>query len=210
MVTSRAYRQDSAAPPTLWERDPDNRLLARGPRYRLPVHTIRDQALALSGRLDPTVGGPPVLLDPVLGKDGKPQRSIPYEVIDNRRTIYSYWKRNAPHPLLAVFDVADRNQCDVRARRTNTPLQALVTLNEPSMVANARALAERARAAAATEPAQLAWTWQACTGRLPDADLAQDLAASLAAYRETTDNEAQAWTALCNVLLNLDATLTLE
>lgn len=215
MVTSRAYRQDSAAPEGLWGRDPDNRLYARGPRFRLAIHAVRDQALALSGRLDATIGGPPVLLDEVKGKDGTRMR-LPYDISDRRRTIYSFWKRNSPHPMLAVFDVADRNQCDVRVRRTNTPLQALVTLNEDGLVECARDLAKRARASGGSEVEQLCWVYLACTGREPSEDHLELLVETLNDYRELAAGEEpngvedSAWAALCNMLLNLDVTLSLE
>ena len=210
IVTSRAYRQDSAAPEEPWAEDPENQHLARGPRFRLPIQTVRDQALALSGRLDDTIGGPPVILDVVKGKDEKPQK-LDYEQSDRRRTIYSFWKRNGAHPMLAVFDVADRNQCDVRTRRTNTPLQALVTLNEPGLAACARDFAKRARRSGKTEAEQLRWAWRACTGRPPNRREAGRLAWTLKQYRKAAnDHEDTAWTALANVLLNLDETLTLN
>jgi len=209
IVTSRAYRQCSHAPDELWKQDPQNRQLARGPRFRLPVHSVRDQALLLSGRLDRTIGGPPVVLDEVLGKDGKSMR-VPFEQSNRRRTLYTFWKRNSPHPMLAVFDVADRNQCEVRTMRTNTPLQALVTLNEAGFAACAEALGKRARAAANEESERLRWVWLACTGRVPDDEDMTLLRKTLSDYRNISGDEGQAWTALCNVLLNLDATLTLE
>ena len=142
IVTSRTYRQRSDASDEMWKSDPANRHLARGPRFRLPVHTVRDQALFLSGRLDRTLGGPPVILDEVIGQNGKPV-NLPYEKSNRRRTLYTFWKRKSPHPMLAVFDVADRNQCEVRTMRTNTPLQALVTLNEPGFAAAAKFLVQR-------------------------------------------------------------------
>lgn len=210
IVTSRAYRQSSDAAEDLWRKDPQNRHLARGPRFRLSVHVVRDQALLLSGRLDPTIGGPPVVVDEVRGKDAKPMR-VPFEAANDRRTLYTFWKRNSPHPMLAVFDVADRNQCEVRTMRTNTPLQALVTLNESGFAACASALGARLRAMSQPEPERLRWLWQACTGRNPDTAEMQLLQKTLNDYRRisNTDEDA-AWSALCNVVLNLDATLTLE
>ena len=210
IVTSRTYRQDSAAPRERWKKDPANRHLARGPRFRLPVHIVRDQALALAGRMDDTMGGPPVLLDKVKGKDGKAV-NLPYEINDRRRTLYTFWKRNAPHPMLAVFDVADRNQCDVRVRRTNTPLQALVTLNEPGLAAAAADLGQRAQATSDDPREQLRWIWTACTGRAPDPITLDRLETSLRDYRELANSsDDQAWTTLANTLLNLDVTLSLE
>lgn len=209
IVTSRAYRQSSQAPDELWKHDPKNRHLARGPRFRLPVHAVRDQALLLSGLLDRTIGGPPVVLDEVRGKDGKPMK-VPFKQSNRRRTLYTFWKRNSPHPMLSVFDVADRNRCEVRTMRTNTPLQALVTLNEPGFAACAAALGRRARGVSQKETDQFRWVWQACTGRVPDQDEINLLRKMLSQYRDISGNEDQAWTTLCNVLLNLDATLTLE
>ena len=211
IVTSRTYRQDSSAPEELWEKDPQNRWLARGPRFRLPIQSVRDQALALSGRLDMSIGGPPVLLGVVKGKDEKPTK-LDLETADDRRTIYSFWKRNGAHPMLAVFDVADRNQCDVRTRRTNTPLQALVTLNEPGLAESARAFAERARREGGNSVSeQLQWAWLACTGRLPSEREEAHLTSALARYQDDAKGDLDtAWTALSNVLLNLDATLSVE
>ncbi|MCO8124544.1 DUF1553 domain-containing protein [Stieleria sp. TO1_6] len=210
IVTSRTYRQSSDASEAMWASDPANRHLARGPRFRLPVHTVRDQALFLSGLLDNTVGGPPVIIDDVIGQNGKIVK-LPYEMSNHRRTLYTFWKRNSPHPMLAVFDVADRNQCEVRTMRTNTPLQALVTLNEPGFAASAKDLSERAQQAAQTEPEQLGWLWHACTGRIPSDEELRQLQTIRKDYLEIADsNQSQAWTALCNVLLNLDATMTLE
>ncbi len=210
IVTSRAYRQDSGAAADLWESDPQNRLLARGPRFRLPVQSVRDQALFLSGRLDDTFGGPPVLIDEVKGKDEKATK-LPYEFSDVRRTIYTFWKRNGAHPMLAVFDVVDRNQCDVRVNRTNTPLQALVTLNEPGLAACARDFGNRARASSEEESAQLDWAWKACTGNSPTKREASRLAWALDEYRKASDGDEElAWTALANVLLNLDTTLSIH
>ena len=210
IVTSRTYRQRSDAFAKMWQRDPQNRHLARGPRFRLPVSVVRDQALFLSGRLEPKVGGPPVILDEVIGQNGKVV-SFPLEKSDRRRTLYTFWKRNSPHPMLAVFDVADRNQCEVRTLQTNTPLQALVTLNEPGFAASAEALGQRARTSSDEQVEQLRWLWQACTGRRPDEALLNKLQAKLTTYRQLANgNEPQAWTALCNVMLNLDATMTLE
>lgn len=210
IVNSRTFRQSSAASESAWSSDPENRHFARGPRYRMPVHSVRDQALFLSGRLDQTVGGPSVVLDEVIGQNGK-RVNVPFEEADNRRTLYTFWKRNSPHPMLSAFDIADRNQCEVRALRTNTPLQALVTLNEPGFAASARALAERILAMSGAKTTRLRWLWQACTGRVPTEPTIDRLQQIHQDYVAIADgNETLAWTAICNVLLNLDATLTLE
>ncbi len=226
IVTSATFRQSSAAPAELWRRDPANRLFARGPRFRLPIGIVRDQALAISGLLKPEIGGPPVLLEPAKPQKGDDEDDEKdqsgHRVDTRRRTLYTFWQRNAPHPMLAVFDVADRSQCDVRVRRTNTPLQALVTLNEPGLADCARAFANRIRQHAGNDAAQLAFAFRSATGRAPADGELRYLQNTLQAYRGHFKLESgagaqlggkdgdAAWTALANVLLNLDATLTLE
>ncbi len=224
IVTSATFRQSSAAPADLWRRDPANRLLARGPRFRLPIHIVRDQALSVSGLLKPDIGGPPVLLEPVINRKGEEEDEGKSDSVleTHRRTLYTYWKRNAPHPMLAVFDVADRNQCEVRARRTNTPLQALVTLNESGLVECARAFARHIRQQEGGDAARLTFAFHSATGRAPVSEELQRLDEALQAYRGHFKSEPAAaaqlagpdgdaaWTAMANVLLNLDATLTLE
>ncbi len=147
IVMSAAYRQSSKASPELLQRDPDNRLLARGPRYRLPAETIRDQALAVSGLLVEAVGGPSVkpyqpagLWQELAGGKGY--------VADHgaglyRRSLYTYWKRTVAPPSMANFDAATRESCIVRENRTNTPVQALDLMNDVAYVEAARKLAER-------------------------------------------------------------------
>jgi hypothetical protein len=209
IVTSAVYLQSSSAPAGEWQSDPENQWLARGPRFRLPIRVERDSALAISGLLEPEIGGPSVLLEKLYGQDKK-EVKIPFEVNTHRRTLYTFWKRNAAHSMLAVFDVADRNQCDVRVRRTNTPLQALVTLNEPGQVASAQAFAGRITAHSADADERLTFAYRAATGRTPGVPQLAQLRAALAAYTEESRDESQAWSILTNMLLNLDATLTLE
>lgn len=209
IVTSAAYRQRSAAEPMQWKDDPENRLLARGPRFRLPIGVVRDSSLAIAGLLQRDVGGTTVLLEPLLNQDKK-EVKLSFPISTTRRTLYSFWKRNAPHSMLAVFDVADRNQCDVRVRRTNTPLQALVTLNEPGQIACARAFAKRIMEHDREDDSRLNWAFRTATARTPgDAQLKQ-LRESLSNCRAIAETEADAWTAVANVMLNLDQTLTLE
>ena len=223
IVTSAAFAQDSSAPEGMWRRDPQNQFLARGPRYRLPVSVVRDQSLALGGLLDTTVGGPPMAIDEVRGKDEKVVKGAA-PVQRNRRTIYTFWKRNAPHPLLAVFDAADRNQCDVRVRRTNSPLQSLVTLNEAMLVESARGLAKQIEETDANNDRdKVCWAYRRVTGRQAEDSDTKLLQSALSAYREHFREKPEAaaklsgdadcdpaWVALANVLLNLDAALTLE
>ncbi len=149
IVTSATYRQASKAEPALLQRDPDNRLLARGPRFRLPAEVVRDNALAVSGLLVEKVGGPsvkpyqpPGLWEQLAGGAGEG----PY-VQDKapglyRRSLYVYRKRTVPHPALTTFDAPSREVCQVKRPRTNTPLQALELLNDVTYVEAARRLAE--------------------------------------------------------------------
>jgi hypothetical protein len=175
IVTSNTYRQASTAPPALLQRDPDNRLLARGPRFRLSAEMVRDNALAVAGLLTEQVGGPSVkpyqpagLWEELAGGAGEG----PY-VQDKgpnlyRRSLYIYRKRTVPHPLLATFDAPSREICTVRRSRTDTPLQALELLNDVTYVEAARHLAERMLAEGGVTPAQrLAFAFRRATGRPP-------------------------------------------
>jgi len=150
IVTSAAYRQSSRATPELLQRDPENRLLARGPRYRLDAEMLRDQALAVSGLLVEKVGGPPV-------KPPQPDglwKAVAYVGSNtmnfkadtgpgkvHRRTLYTFYKRTAVAPQLSTFDAPMRESCVMRRERTNTPLQALLMMNDPQYVECAQALA---------------------------------------------------------------------
>lgn len=152
VVTSAAYRQQSAAPPVLRERDPANRLLARGPRFRLSAEMIRDQALAASGLLVTKIGGPsvkpyhpPGLYEQVVAQRDNPKATYqPGQGDDlHRRSLYTYWKRSVPHPAMLVFDAPFRETCTLARQRTNTPLQALNLMNDPTYVEGARFLGQR-------------------------------------------------------------------
>ena len=157
-VTSSTYRQASPVTKLLLGQDPENRLLARGTRYRLQAELIRDQALAASGLLDPRVGGasvspyqPAGLWEELMSRgDGAKWSAQTYVQSKGpdlyRRTMYTFWKRTSPPPTLSTFDAPDRETCTVRRGRTNTPLQALVLMNDPTYVEAARKLAERALA----------------------------------------------------------------
>jgi hypothetical protein len=243
IVTSATYRQSSRVSPALRERDPENRLLARGSRYRLDSHAVRDNALAVSGLLVEKPGGPPVkpYQPPGLWEElsFKKKTTIDEYVQDHgdklyRRTLYSFWKRTAPPPALAIFDAAGRETCTVRLGRTNTPLQALNLLNDVVYVEAARKLGERMmREGGATPTDRLAYGFRLSTARRPDA---RELASLLKGFEQyavrfRTDPEAAkellgvgespadktfepaelaAYTASANVLLNLDETLTKE
>jgi hypothetical protein len=154
IVTSATYRQSSAASAELLERDPQNRLLARGPRFRLPAELVRDQALQVAGLLVPRVGGPsvnpyqPFDLWREVSHYGSSPATAQTFVQDHgeklyRRSLYTYWKRTAPPPSMAAFDAPNREVCTVARGNTNTPLQALVLLNDVQFVEAARMLAEK-------------------------------------------------------------------
>ncbi len=148
MVMSATYRQSSRVTPELLEADPENRLLARGPRFRLQGEFIRDNALAASGLLVSTIGGPSVKPYQPDGLWNEVSLSGEKFTRDNgenlfRRSMYTYWKRSSPAPSLTIFDAPTREKCSLTRSRTNTPLQALVTLNDVQFVEASRALAER-------------------------------------------------------------------
>ena len=147
IVMSAAYRQTSKASPELLQRDPENRLIARGPRFRLPAEAVRDQALAVSGLLVEKLGGPsvkpyqpPGLWEELSGGAGYKQD---HGEALYRRSLYTFWKRASPPPMMASFDSAGREACTVRETRTNTPLQALELMNDVAFVEASRALAQR-------------------------------------------------------------------
>jgi Protein of unknown function (DUF1549)/Protein of unknown function (DUF1553)/Planctomycete cytochrome C len=239
IVTSATYRQSSRATPSLLERDPRNKLLARGPRFRVEAEMIRDITLTASGRLVERLGGPPVKPpQPAFISENSfgfqsfagGQRWVDETGPDRyRRGLYTYWRRTTPYPTLQIFDAGTRDVCKVRRSRTNTPLQALSSLNEPLSVECGAALAQRLLARAESDAARLAWGYRTCTGRLPTADqvkkLSELLATALTSFHATPTNATNmlkvglveaggdtvtlaAWMVVANVLLNLDETLT--
>ncbi len=150
LMLSRAYRQSSSAPEDLYRRDPDNRLLARGPRFRLTGELVRDQALAASGLLVPKIGGPstrPYMPAGVWSETNRYGNLRNYKADTGeglyRRSMYTIWKRTAAPPSMLLFDAPNRETCTPKRSRTNTPLQALALMNEVTYVEAARALAER-------------------------------------------------------------------
>ncbi|MFT6512922.1 MAG: hypothetical protein ACJAX1_001494 [Neolewinella sp.] len=147
IVLSATYRQSSAASPELLARDPHNDLLARGPRKRLTAEQIRDQALAVSGLLSKKMYGPGVMPPQPDGLwDAIPYSNMKWTTSEGedryRRAVYTYLRRSAAHPLLTTFDGSNREVCLSRRTITNTPLQALMTLNDPAYLEVARSLAE--------------------------------------------------------------------
>ncbi len=147
IVTSATYRQSSAVPAQLAERDPYNRLLARGARFRLDAEAVRDAGLAVSGLLNPAIGGPSVFPLQPPGIWNMPYNSDKWTTSEGndryRRSLYTFWRRTAPYPSFMTFDATSREYCTVRRVRTNTPLQALTLLNDPASFEAARALAAR-------------------------------------------------------------------
>jgi hypothetical protein len=173
IVTSAAYRQASNATPAMRERDPENRLIARGPRVRLPAEMIRDQALLISGLLSTKMGGPAVkpyqpegLWEQLSAFQGKKlfERSTGEDLW--RRSVYSYWKRTVPPPSMTIFDAPTREACVVRRQMSSTPLQALALLNDEMYIETARKFAERIMKEGGASAAQrLAWALRAATSR---------------------------------------------
>jgi len=152
IVTSATYQQSSRFAGGSTEADPMNLLLSRGPRHRLSAEVIRDQALAASGLLVPTIGGPsvkpyhpPGLYEQVVAQRDNPKATYQQGSGDDlhRRSLYTYWKRSVPHPGMLLFDAPFRETCSLRRSRSNTALQALNLLNDPTYVEAARHLAQR-------------------------------------------------------------------
>jgi uncharacterized membrane protein YfcA len=242
IVTSATYRQSSSLTPALREKDPENRLLARGARFRLDAEMIRDQALAVSGLLHRTIGGPSVcppqpagLWEQVaVGGNYSSQSYVRSTGPEQyRRGIYTYWKRSLPYPALALFDAPAREACTAARPRTNTPLQALVLLNDEVYVEAGRGLAQRILRERSKDIERLNYGFELCTSRRPTSQEMQILSRVLqeqrALYRHDRAAarklvqvgdagipggldaaELAAWTAVGNMLLNLDETMTRE
>lgn len=220
MVLSSTYRQDAAAPPEMHERDPQNRLLARGPRRRLKAEMIRDGALAASGLLNRKSFGPPVR-PPLPEGVWKPFSRDPWNTDTDedryRRALYTYWKRSIPFPSLVTFDAPSRELCTQRRLPSNTPLQALVTLNDPVYVEAARALAKRMEETHDDLEARLRHGHRLTTSRNPTRQGIEELMdlyeRLLGAYQAekpkgVKDHESAALEVIASVLLNLDEALT--
>lgn len=225
LVLSSTYRQSSIVREPLRTRDPQNRLLARGPRTRLTAEMIRDNALAVSGLLSPKLYGPPVMpVQPdgiwrVVYSSQKWETSTGEDA--HRRALYTYWRRSTPYPSLVTFDAPNRLVCNARRVATSTPLQALVTLNDPVFMECARALGRRMSEEGGVEPAgQVSHGFRLATGRAASREDVADLLALHARAREAYRNdpslaaklgaepEAAALAMVANALLNLDAVLT--
>jgi hypothetical protein len=243
IVMSATYRQSSAVTAEYLAKDPENRLLARSSRLRLPAEFIRDQALAVSGLLNGDIGGKSVfpyqprglweeLMSRADGANWTAQTYTPSHGRDlYRRTMYTFWKRTCPPPTLATFDAPDREVCTVRRPRTNTPLQALILMNDPTYVEASRKLAERLMKEAKTTDDRLALAFKLCTARTPsteelsvlrrvyesrlvkyqkDPEAAQKLLRVGESSRDASLSPAElaAWASVASVILNLDETIT--
>ena len=237
MAMSAAYRQSAAATPDKLEKDPLNKLLSRGPRFRMDGEMVRDYALAAGGLLIDEIGGPsvkpyqPEKIWETVAMYGSNTRFYEPDAGEKlyRRSLYTFWKRSAPSPSMEIFNAPTRESCTVRRERTNTPLQALVTMNDPQFVEAARTLAARTVSAAEGFDARLDYM----TGRLlarpfdgrersavegsyrrymrhydahPD-DARRLLAVGASQPSPGPASEVAAWTMVANQLLNLDEVL---
>jgi hypothetical protein len=241
IVTSATYRQNSRMTPRLEERDPENILLARGPRFRLPAEFVRDQALAVSGLLVDKIGGPSVkpyqpagLWEELAFGGGFSAQSYVQDHGEAlyRRSMYTFWKRTCPPPSLQTFDAPEREFCMVRRSVTNTPLQALVLMNDPTYVEASRKFAERIlKEGGNADRSRLEFAFKTAVCRAPRAAegrvLLRILAQERAKFRNDTAAaskllsvgeakrdekldaaELAAWSSVANVILNLDETIT--
>ena len=241
IVTSATYRQSSKSTPEDFQRDPENFFYARGSHHRLDAEAIRDGALAVSGLLNRQIGGPSVYpyqppgLWQEVGYGGGFTAQI-FELSSGedlyRRSMYTFWKRTSPPPSMMIFDAPNRETCSVRRSRSNTPLQALVLMNDPQFVEASRAFAERIlREGGTNTPVRIEFAFEAVTSQLPTplehaileeayqvqrahfADHPNEAQALIAVGDSKADPqhnpaELAAWTIVANTLLNLDRALT--
>ncbi len=213
IVLSHSYQQSSRVTAELLDRDPDNRLLARGPRQRLTAEMVRDQALAVSGLLSNKVGGPPV--HPPLPEgvwqpfDSRDKWLTPPPEDENRyrRSLYTYMKRSIPFPTFATFDAPSREFCNPRRLTSNTPLQALVTLNEETFVDSAKKFGQQFVVEDTdTLEKKLAQAHRLVTGRPADSERLEELNRLFETIKDQSPEHVG--TVVAQVLLNLDETLT--
>jgi hypothetical protein len=235
IVMSATYRQSSRVTPELVQRDPFNRLFARGPRFRLDAEMVRDNALAISGLLCRKVGGPSVFPYQPEGVWFNPYSTDKWQMSKDgdqyRRGLYTFWRRTAPYAAFMAFDAPSREVCSERRPRTNTPLQALATLNDKAFVECAAALARRMMTdVKGGERERAIHGFRLCVARMPTE---KEIAYLLALFHESSEKyrkdaaaakamttnagtipngidvaELAAWTVVANVLLNLDETIT--
>jgi hypothetical protein len=241
LVTSATYRQTATVTPERLARDPSNKWLSRGPRFRMDGEMLRDNALVAAGLLVDKIGGPPTKPYHPAGvweEVAMPESNTKTYVQDKgeglyRRSVYTFWKRSSPPANFETFDATSREVVCTRRARTNTPLQAFVTMNDPQWVEAARKLAERALKAASTTKARFAFMAQATLGRtladketavlsrsldlfhqkFANAEASDDVKALLAVGDSKSDeallqSELAAWTMVASQFLNLDEFLT--
>src|ERR1043166_7423741 len=238
ILTSATYPQSSRVTPALLARDPENRLLARGARFRMDAEMVRDTALAISGLLVDKQGGhsvkpyqPPGLWEAVSYNNS--QKYVPDTGEGQyRRSLYTYWKRQSPPPNMLLFDAPTREYCVVRRLRTNTPLQALVLMNDPQFVEASRALAQRMMTEAGNDPKKrIAFAFRLATARAPGGEevkvlldvfnrelgdfrkekSAAEKLMSVGTFKAKSGldtSELAAWTTIASMILNLDETVT--
>lgn len=235
IVTSNTYKQASVASDALIERDPENRLLARGARFRMSAEMVRDNALSAAGLLSAKVGGPSVMPDQpdgVWNVSYNDARWVTSPGEDRfRRGLYTYWRRTMPYPAFLAFDATSREACTVNRIRTNTPLQALVLLNDPVYELCARSLAAKMVAAGADPAHRIAFAFKTLLARAPSGEEAGRIEAYLmaqearlkkdpesaakllgkdGAFAASTAEASGAYVLVARVLLNLDETITKE
>jgi hypothetical protein len=238
IVMSATYRQSSALTPEKLEKDPENRMLSRGPRFRMDAEMVRDYALATSGLLSSKIGGPsvkpyqpPGVWEAVamIGSNTRDYKQDSGESL-YRRSLYTFWKRSAPPASMDVFNAPNREHCVMVRERTNTPLQALVTLNDPQFVEAARRLAEHAVQATTDVPARINFIAERLLARRLRPNEVAIVQASLEKFQKhyaTSEDDAKklidvgesnvevqappadlaAWTMVANELMNLDEVL---
>jgi mono/diheme cytochrome c family protein len=236
IVTSAVYRQSSRVTPELFEKDPENRLIAHGPRFRLPAEMIRDNALFVSGLITDKIGGPSVLPyqpkglweEMAFGGDFSAQTYVQSHGADlYRRSMYTFVKRTVPYPGLNTFDAPDREKCTARRTITNTPLQALLLMNDPTYLEASRALAQRSL----PQSDRVRWIFHLVTDRDPSAQETailtklyekeharyadhKDAAQKLITIGESKPDpladpaDLAAWTMVASTILNMDETVT--
>ncbi len=236
IVMSATYQQSTRVSNQMLQRDPENRLLARGPRVRLPAETVRDQALAISGLLRERIGGPSVKPYQPAGLWTELTGGADYKRDSGealyRRSLYTFWKRTSPPPAMMNFDAAGRETCIVRENRTNTPLQALNLMNDVTYLEASRKMAERMMREGGTTPGdRISYGFRLATARLPRPT---ELDVLLGNYRNQLDfyktnagaakkllqqgdsprdesldaGELAAYSSLASLILNLDETIT--
>ena len=240
MLTSATYRQSAQVTPEKLERDADNVLLSRAPRYRFDAEIVRDNAIALSGLLHKRIGGPSVKppqpggLWKAVGFTGSNtdtfRKDIGAEKV-YRRSLYTFWKRTAPPPQMNILDAPSREACTIRRERTNTPMQALMLMNDPQFVEAARSLAERTiREGGKTPEERVIYIFEMATAREPKPAEAALLLKTMQAHAEELKADPEAakeliavgeskpdekldavevatWTMIANLILNLDEVL---